>query len=642
MRTMFYDMLRAAPVYPRRWAWLALFLITVAIGEAVFGWAAPVGLFAVAGLVAVARHCEGPWQAAGMILAVLLLLAGCMAVMVRWSPWMLALTGFAVWAMVTAGWLFREVAPTFTTKAAIERRGDRTQRVGSVASSWDIAERASRAAVLSQAYVLRPSLAGTPWRRIDPWAVASLAAQLDGAPGLRRVTRCTREVWTGCRDATLRVGGPGTGKTISLAEVARRAPGALLTCSTRLDLAMSVHADRRVYPEGHPQAGTPRAVHVFNPTGYGDVPSTVHWSILVDCTDYAAAVRRAGDLLPEARTFEGERWDEQGRLYFPVFLYAAAVGERDVQDVVRWIRDIGEDGTKDRAKQELINILGADPGNGEKIGLLLQLTAINSKTRSSITSTLTKALAWISDDTARRIGAAPLDRITLDVQWLILQQETLHIIGQDGGGLMKPLTSALIAEVAHQVRMLAALMPGERIDPPMTMALDEIAVSVELPLPDWSADMGGRGITLQLAVQSLAQLTDRWGKAGAATLLGNIGTLILFGGGKDADELARISELCGHRYREVVGGAGEDFDGDGKKWDRVPVLSPFDLSNLLPGEAAVLMRNLGGVVVARVPTVLDHGVEKLPLTETVEVPAPEVETDGIAALLPGFTGEAVA
>jgi hypothetical protein len=34
-------------------------------------------------------------------------------------------------------------------------------------------------------------------------------------------------------------------------------------------------------------------VHIFNPTGYGTRPSTVRWSILVGCTDYSTAVRRA-------------------------------------------------------------------------------------------------------------------------------------------------------------------------------------------------------------------------------------------------------------------------------------------------------------------------------------------------------------
>jgi type IV secretory pathway TraG/TraD family ATPase VirD4 len=403
------------------------------------------------------------------------------------------------------------------------------------------------------------------------------------------------------------------------------------------------------YPKGHQQAGVKRAVHVFNPIGYGGVASTVMWSILVGCTDYTTAARRAGALLPEGDTAEGERWDTDGRTFLAVVLYAAAVGERNVQNVIRWIRLAGQDKTRDAANHELTEILDRDPDNAEKIGLLQQFMSINEKTRSSMTSTLTKALAWVSDNTARRIGAAPLEEVNLDVRQLILADETLHIVGPSTtGGMMQALTSALVDEFAYQARMLAGEMPGERLDPPVVMALDEAAVTVELPLPAWSADYGGRGIHLQIAVQSLAQLTDRWNKAGAATLRGNIGTLILYGGGVDADELEQISKLCGFHRRLVVGGAGEDTDHDGEVWERVPVLSVDDLSNLPQGQAAVLKRGLGGVVQARIPTVLNYGIRKLPLPGMAPIPAPTrrrgrpeaVEVDP-AVLLPGLaTGNA--
>jgi type IV secretion system protein VirD4 len=573
---------------------------------------------------------------------------GCAYVMVHWSPALLVLLALAVWGAVTAWWMWREVLPPWTTKGMIKRRGDREQRAGGVASTFDLGERASRAAMLRQAHVMRPSLQRIRRRRIDPWAVASLVAVHDGRWGLRRLTRHWREVWVICRDATLRVGGPGTGKTVSLALAAARAPGALLTTSTRTDLAEWVHPVRRVYPAGDPaQAGQPRAVHVFNPAGYGDVPSTVRWSILLDCEDYAAAIRRAEDLIPESPSVDGERWDMQARLYLPMLLNAAAVGERGVTDVARWVRDIGADSTMERARRDIIKILAAMPGAEERIGLLGQLLSTNDKTRSSITSTMVKALAWVSDDTARQIGAAPLTQVTLDVRRLILKQETLHIIGPDsGGGMMRPLMSALVAEFAHQTRMLAAQMPGGRLDPPLTMALDEIAVAVHLPLDQWSADMGGRGIVLHLAAQSLSQLTERWGKAGAGVLLGNVGTLLLYGGGKDADELSKISDLCGSYRMRVV---GEDHDGvdsrkDGERrdeWKWRPVLTPSDLSNLPPFHAACIVRNLGGVVTARTPTTLDAGMRPMSLLEPVPV-VDEALAEETATLASLFPGEALA
>ena len=153
-------------------------------------------------------------------------------------------------------------------------------------------------------------------------------------------------------------------------------------------------------------------------------------------------------------------------------------------------------------------------------------------------------------------------------------------------------------------------MPGGRLDPPVTMLLDEAAIAVRLPLDQWSADFGGRGITLHISVQSLSQLEQCWGKAGAGTLKGNTGTLILYGGGKDADELAAISSLCGERWRRVV---TEDTEPLRKmpgvqrgEWEKVPVLTAAQISNMPPGQAVVLKRGLGGAFVGRTPTVLER------------------------------------
>src|SRR3954451_20806612 len=153
-------------------------------------------------------------------------------------------------------------------------------------------------------------------------------------------------------------------------------------------------------------------------------------------------------------------------------------------------------------------------------------------------------------------------------------------------------------------------MPAAGPPPPLTRLLDEAGIAVRLPLDQWSADFGGRGITLHIFVQSLPQLEQCWGKAGARTLKGNTSSLILYGGGKDADELAAISTLCGERWRRVV---TEDTKGLAKmpgvqrgEWEKVPVLTTAQISNMPPGQAVVLKRGLGGAFVGRTPTVLER------------------------------------
>ena len=70
--------------------------------------------------------------------------------------------------------------------------------------------------------------------------------------------------------------------------------------------------------------------------------------------------------------------------------------------------------------------------------------------------------------------------------------------------------------------------------------------------------MGGRGVTIHIAVQSRAQLRQRWGDTGAAAILNNAATLLIFGGSRDNEDLAAYSTLTGERYEKV-----ETWDKDG-------------------------------------------------------------------------------
>ena len=254
-------------------------------------------------------------------------------------------------------------------------------------------------------------------------------------------------------------------------------------------------------------------MHVFNPVGFGDVPSTIRWSILAGCADYATAIRRTADLLPQSTSPEAEHWFGKARTYLPVLLHAAAVAGRTVPDVMAWVRAIARDASAHLAELEIANALDLTPNADEKIGLLNAFLSEPQNTKGSVISMITPALAWVSDDAARHIGAAPLDAVNFDARRLITGRETLHVIGQNqAGGPMAPLTSAFVAEIAQQARLLAATLPGGRLDPPLTMLLDEAAIAVRLPLDQWSADFGGRGITLHISVQSLRSSSS----AGAA------------------------------------------------------------------------------------------------------------------------------
>ena len=92
-----------------------------------------------------------------------------------------------------------------------------------------------------------------------------------------------------------------------------------------------------------------------------------------------------------------------------------------------------------------------------------------------------------------------------------------------------------------------------------TLAIfDEAYRATPQMLPDYSATVSGRGIYLCVYVQSVAQLTDRWGKAGKTTLLDNVHTKI-FLSSVDRNEsdkestAAFVSSSCGEYMVEDRG-----------------------------------------------------------------------------------------
>ena len=166
----------------------------------------------------------------------------------------------------------------------------------------------------------------------------------------------------------------------------------------------------------------------------------------------------------------------------------------------------------------------------------------------------------------------------------------MYLLGAEDGQTA-PLVTALTAHIAREARRIAARAPGGRLDPPLTLALDEAALISPVPLESWTADMGGRGVTIIAAFQSRAQVVARWGETGASVILNNSGSVMVFGGTKDRDDLAYWSALAGERDEPVV-----STNDHGKVTSRtvrkVAVFAPAQLANLPAGKVVVFRRGM--------------------------------------------------
>jgi type IV secretion system protein VirD4 len=348
----------------------------------------------------------------------------------------------------------------------VQRWSRRSRRNDGVASPWALFRVASWLAVRRRATVVRPSFAQVPrWRRL-------FVPTTEFATALARVGAL--RIWSSAEDVTIRIGGPRTGKTGELAGRIVEAPGAVIATSTRTDL---------VYLTG-PIRALRGPVHVFNPSGLGGLASTITFDPISGCAEPRTAVSRASDLLAgvsaTGRAGDMEFWQGQARRVLAALLHAAALGGATMRDVLSWVAD------PDAGSGDVQRALRHSPEPAFELDAQ-QFLGTNERTRSSICSTIMPALGWLSDSTAAEAATGG----AFDVEQLLVECGTVYMLGADDGQVA-PLVTALTGHIAREARRIAGHLPGGRLDPPLTLALDEAALICPIPLDNWTADMGGR------------------------------------------------------------------------------------------------------------------------------------------------------
>ncbi|GAA3247685.1 hypothetical protein GCM10017691_57180 [Pseudonocardia petroleophila] len=525
-------------------------------------------LFVVLVAIAAISHRRGA-RAVALGSAVLAALPGW--ALIRTShPLLLAALLVAV-----AGWLWMRHGRTMAT---VTRWGSSARRKAGVASTGDIVRSGSALAMRRRTPHVRPSLRASSRRarlvQLVRLPAVSVAVELCRVAGLR--------VWASIEDVVLAFGGPRVGKSQWLAGRIIDAPGAVLVTSTRMDLLNQTAALRaRVGP-----------VSVFNPVGLGGLPSSITFDPLTDCDDPAAANERAADMIAAVNRGGGpdrEFWDEQGRRNLAALMHAAALGGHTMADVGTWLSAL------DDHQQRILLLLRNRSPEPAFEAAVRQFIGTNERTRTSITSTIAPAIGWLTHAPARE-AARPIAEggRPFVVTALLAAKATVYMLGGDEAQVA-PLVCALTGYIARQARRLADRQPGGRLDPPLSLRLDEAALICPIPLDKWSADMGGRGISIVACFQSRAQLVDCYGVAKAAVTLNNSGARALFGGTADRDDLNYWSTLAGERDEPTT---TTDMHGRvaSRTTRRVPVLGPAQLANLPAGRVVVFRRDMPPVV----------------------------------------------
>ena len=312
------------------------------------------------------------------------------------------------------------------------------------------------------------------------------------------------------------------------------APGAVVTTSTRADnLVVTMRA----------RMSDGRPVTVFDPQGMSGLPTTLRWSPVRGCDDPDIATRRALVITADTE-MKGENaaWQKRSLIVLQCLLHAAALSGEGIAHSAdgrparcwpgrRWIFWAVPGG---------VGVAGRSDGDlGRRPTEHVQLLDWGLSRRGS---------TLVSEGVG---GAGPTGRSSRS---LIPRPSsgnggTLYLIGtRSGAAAAGPYLSALIDDIDNAARELAFVAPGGRLDPPLSLILDEIANLSPWPgLPVVLSDGGGIGISTLVVLQSLSQARSGWSIEEAATIWDSAIIKVIFGGGSDERDLRSLAGLLGER-----------------------------------------------------------------------------------------------
>ncbi|MER6786438.1 type IV secretory system conjugative DNA transfer family protein [Streptomyces sp. NPDC000658] len=251
-------------------------------------------------------------------------------------------------------------------------------------------------------------------------------------------------------------------------------------------------------------------VHLYDPAHRCDTPARLHWSPIAGCEDKATAAARATALLapvrPTARL--DQTVAETAETLLRSYLHAAAVDGRTVRHVHRWSQGAGI--------QEAVRTLRTNPKAAPGAAGELEAALTAHPERRDIAQELTsRALSALSTINIRE-ACTPNRSDALALDSFVDEGGTLYVVGESledprtSPGAM-PLLTALVSSVVERGRRMAERSSSGRLDPPLTLILDDVAAVAPIPqLPDLLSAGRERGLPTVALLRSREQAKARW------------------------------------------------------------------------------------------------------------------------------------
>ncbi|QES48994.1 type VI secretion protein [Streptomyces venezuelae] len=253
-------------------------------------------------------------------------------------------------------------------------------------------------------------------------------------------------------------------------------------------------------------------VLLYDPSHLCDTPARLHWNPAEECADRDTAAARALALLapvrPQARIDAAVA--DTAETLLRSWLHAAALDGRPFKQIHRWAQGSGS--------HEPVRILRthpkAAPGTAGELESALTAHPERREIAHELTARALSSLGSIhirESCTAHRTDSLSLASFMAEGGSLYLVGEPLEDPRTHPGAM--PLLTALASSVVEHGRRMAARSSHGRLDPPLTLILDDIAAVA--PIPQFPELLTDRALPLLATCRSREQARSRWPEATA-------------------------------------------------------------------------------------------------------------------------------
>lgn len=289
-----------------------------------------------------------------------------------------------------------------------------------------------------------------------------------------------------------------------------RHTAALTALQDALGPALVVTSDPALWQETKDARTKLGPVLLYDPAHRCDTPARLHWSPTAGCEDRPTALSRATALLapvrPTARIDQAVT--DTATTLLRSFLHAAALDGRTVRHVHRW--------TQGTQLQDAVRTLRTHPKAAPGSAGELEAALTSHPERRDIAQELTsRALSALLTVNIRE-SCTPHRTDTLALDSFVHEGGTLYVVGEPiedprtRPGAM-PLLTALVSSVVEHGRRMAERSSSGRLDPPLTLILDDVAAVAPLPqLPELLTTGPAEGLPTLALLRSREQARARW------------------------------------------------------------------------------------------------------------------------------------